>query len=507
MTPAFAPAPAIPAGERFVRATRATTQAQLIVGVPGLRRDHPDQWVLSVLNAVLGDGMSSRLFLEVREERGLAYDVGSSIVSYADAGVVSVYAGVDPAKIRPTIAAVLDELARLRDVRVPDAEMDKVKAYLGGRLELRLDETRYLASWIGTQEALHDRVMTPDEALAAIEAVTAEQVADLAGRLFHDEGLRLAVVAPAGKGRALARDAADPGLPMSSPATDRAASTRGADLRIARLHLRGGSHALARAELEALAGRDDLDRDGILDLAEVRWRTGDLAGAGVAAAAWLEDGDAGGESGALAHVISAEAAAAGAPRTLPPPTWMPRPPESATPDPSTRSWPESRPARPGRGKERSPRRPRRARPPRSPGRRRSRRHPRCRPAGRHPRCRPRRRSPLLAEPRRRRVAAGASLSPSAASLLAAGTELLDEAPARAAIVLALALRADRAAAEAVLAALDAATPEPDPVAALAFVRAEALRAAGRHDEARIAYASAERLALGPAEAGPQRSPQ
>ena len=102
---------------------------------------------------------------------------------------------------------------------------------------------------------------------------------------------------------------------MSGPATpDRAASSRGADLRVARLHLRGGSHALARAELEALAGRDDLDRDGILDLAEVRWRTGDLAGAGVAAAAWLEDGDAGGESGALAHVISAEAAVArGAP--------------------------------------------------------------------------------------------------------------------------------------------------------------------------------------------------
>ena len=203
--PAYAPAPAIPAGERFVRATRATTQAQLIVGVPGLRRDHPDQWALSVLNAVLGDGMSSRLFLEVREERGLAYDVGSSIVSYADAGVVSVYAGVDPGKIRPTIAAVLEELARLRDERVPDAEIDKVKAYLAGRLELRLDETRYLASWVGTQEALHDRVMTPDEALAAINRVTAEEVGALARQLFHDDGLRLAVVAPAGKGRALER--------------------------------------------------------------------------------------------------------------------------------------------------------------------------------------------------------------------------------------------------------------------------------------------------------------
>jgi len=98
---------------------------------------------------------------------------------------------------------------------------------------------------------------------------------------------------------------------MSGPATpERAASERDADLRVARLHLRGGTHALARAELETLAGRDGLDRDGILDLAEVRWRTGDLAGAGVAAAAWLEDGEDAGAPGALAHVISAEAAAA-----------------------------------------------------------------------------------------------------------------------------------------------------------------------------------------------------
>jgi len=208
--PRYAPAPQLPAGERFVRATRPTAQAQLVLGVPGLPRDHSDQWTLSVLNAVLGDGMSSRLFLEVREERGLAYDVGSSLVSYSDAGVVSVYAGVDPGKIRPTIEAVLEELARLRDEPVGEAEMAKVKAYLGGRLELRLDETRYLASWIGTQEALHDRVMTPDEALAAIEAVSAEEVRALAGRLFRAEGLRLALVAPAGKGRSLERALAIP---------------------------------------------------------------------------------------------------------------------------------------------------------------------------------------------------------------------------------------------------------------------------------------------------------
>jgi len=143
--PGYAPAPALPAGERALRATRATTQAQLVLGLPALPRDHPDQWILSVLNAVLGDGMSSRLFLEVREERGLAYDVGSSIAAYADAGVLSVYAGVDPGKLRPTIAAVLEEFSRLRDVDVQPAELAKVKAYLAGRLELRLDETRYLS--------------------------------------------------------------------------------------------------------------------------------------------------------------------------------------------------------------------------------------------------------------------------------------------------------------------------------------------------------------------------
>jgi predicted Zn-dependent peptidase len=188
---------------RSLRATRPATQAQLVVGVPAPPRDHPDQWTLSVLNAVLGDGMSSRLFLEVREERGLAYDVGSSTIEYSDAGVLSVYAGVDPGRIRPTIAAVLAELGRLRDEEVPDAEMAKVRAYLAGRLELRLDETRYLASWIGTQEALHDQVLTPEQALAAIDAVSAADVRTLAARLFVDEALRLAVVAPAGKGRGL----------------------------------------------------------------------------------------------------------------------------------------------------------------------------------------------------------------------------------------------------------------------------------------------------------------
>jgi predicted Zn-dependent peptidase len=203
--PTFAPAPELPAGERVRFGRRATSQAQLIVGVPALRRDHPDAWTLALLNAVLGDGMSSRLFLSVREERGLAYDIGSGLVDYADAGALEVSAGVDPVGLRDALSAILAELARLRDEPVPQGELDKARRYLSGGLELRMDETRHLASWIGGQEALHDRVLTLEEALAAIDAVDAESITRLAGELFIDDRLRMAVVAPARHLRGLER--------------------------------------------------------------------------------------------------------------------------------------------------------------------------------------------------------------------------------------------------------------------------------------------------------------
>jgi len=190
-------APPLPAGERALLGRRDTTQAQLCVGVPALRRDHPDAWALSVLNAVLGDGMSSRLFLSLVDRDALAYDVSSGLVEYADAGSLEISAGVDPARLRAALDAILLELARLRDTPIPAAELAKSKAYLSGGLELRMEETRHLASWVGGQEALHDRVLTLDEALAAVEAVTADEVHRLASTLIRDDLLRMAVVAPA----------------------------------------------------------------------------------------------------------------------------------------------------------------------------------------------------------------------------------------------------------------------------------------------------------------------
>ena len=195
--PGFLPAPPLPAGPRVMLGKRDTTQAQLAIGVPALRRDHPDSWTLAVLNGVLGDGMSSRLFLSVREELGLAYDVSSGLVDYADAGALEISAGVDPEQLPAAIDAILAELVRLRDEPVGAEELEKAKRYLAGGLELRMDETRHVASWIGGQEALHDRVLTIEEALAAIDAVDVDAVRELAGRLFRDDALRLAAVARA----------------------------------------------------------------------------------------------------------------------------------------------------------------------------------------------------------------------------------------------------------------------------------------------------------------------
>ncbi|MBA2254034.1 MAG: insulinase family protein [Chloroflexi bacterium] len=203
VVPDFMAAPPGPVGPRFRLLHQKVAQAHLCLGVPALARDHPDTWTLELLTTILGDGSSSRLFLKVREDAGLAYDVHAFQTDLADCGTLQIYAGVDPGQMTEALAAILGELARLRDETVEPGELDKARAYAKGRLELRLEESRHLASWLGVQEALHDRVLTLDEALAALDAVTAADIRSLAGRLFREEVLTLAVIAPARRGRAL----------------------------------------------------------------------------------------------------------------------------------------------------------------------------------------------------------------------------------------------------------------------------------------------------------------
>ena len=202
VVPGFSPAPATPA-RRLQVVRRPCAQAHICLGLAALPRDHPDQWTLELLNTLLGDGSSSRLFLKLREEAGLAYDVHSFQTDYADAGTLQIYAGVDPADVPAALTAILVELARLRDEQVPAAELAKVRAYLSGRLELRLEESRPLASWLGVQEALHESVLTLDDVLERLAQVTQADIARLAGELIRDEALCLAVIAPRGTAKNL----------------------------------------------------------------------------------------------------------------------------------------------------------------------------------------------------------------------------------------------------------------------------------------------------------------
>jgi predicted Zn-dependent peptidase len=194
--PAFLPAVDPAGGARVRSQARETEQAYLCVGGKGLSRKDPDRYALRLANAILGDGMSSRLFLEVREKRGLAYDVHSYVNAFYDTGAVVVSAGVDPDQLEPALGAVLAEVDKLRQGPVPETELRKVKEYLKGRTVLSLEDSASVAQWYATQELLTPELLTPDEVLDRIEAVTVEDVLRVTRRVFDDAWLNLAVIAP-----------------------------------------------------------------------------------------------------------------------------------------------------------------------------------------------------------------------------------------------------------------------------------------------------------------------
>ena len=174
---------------------RRTDQTHICLALPGLALDDPDRYNLALLNVMLGDGMSSRLFLNLREQQSLAYDVNSSVNLFRDCGSLVVYCGVEPKKSRDAIKAVINELWEIHQ-EAPDEELKKAKEYTKGRLLLRMEDTRVVASWLATQELLQGRVATPEDAVQWVDEVTVSDVARVAQKLFRPENLRLAVVGP-----------------------------------------------------------------------------------------------------------------------------------------------------------------------------------------------------------------------------------------------------------------------------------------------------------------------
>ena len=175
---------------------RQLAQGNLCLGMPGVSRDDPDRWALDLLGTVLGDGMSSRLFLELRERRSLAYDVSTFGATYADCGTFGVHAGFDPDKAGQVVAAVLGELERVVQEPIPPAEFDRARAYTRGRLLLRMEDTGAVSAWLGTGESLLPRILTVEEVIEQIEAVTEEDLLRVARRFVRPGLARLAVLGP-----------------------------------------------------------------------------------------------------------------------------------------------------------------------------------------------------------------------------------------------------------------------------------------------------------------------
>ena len=184
-------------------------QTNLCVGWRSVHTTHPDKFSIDMLNAVLGEGMSSRLFLELREKRGLAYDVHSYDANYADAGHLVVYAGFAPANGAEVLKAIMREVARLRDELVPDIEIERVRDFAKGRLELRLEDTRGVSGWLAGQELFLGRIRSVDEVCAIIDGVTPADIQRVAREYLRPELAYVAAIGPRASLAAITPPAAD----------------------------------------------------------------------------------------------------------------------------------------------------------------------------------------------------------------------------------------------------------------------------------------------------------
>jgi predicted Zn-dependent peptidase len=195
-------------GERFsetppqvvpqvVMRTKELEQSHLCLGTNSYPQSHQDRYVSYILNTVLGGSMSSRLFQNVREKRGLAYAVFSGLSAYRDAGNITIYAGCANEAVEEVIDLCVEELRGMKRAPVPDGELRRAKDHLKGSLMLSLENTASRMSHLARQEIYFDRHFGLDETLAGVERVSAEDVCRVAADLFADGSLAATVLGPA----------------------------------------------------------------------------------------------------------------------------------------------------------------------------------------------------------------------------------------------------------------------------------------------------------------------
>jgi predicted Zn-dependent peptidase len=174
---------------------RTTEQAHLVVGMRSLDRHDDDRFTLSVLNQILGGGMSSRLFQEIREKRGLVYSVFSYRAAYLESGALAIYAGTAPSRAQEVLALIDDELDKLATGPVTDRELAVAKGHIKGSLALSLEDSAGRMNRIGRGQLIHGEVLSYDEVVARTEAVTHDDLRRVADRILANERV-LAVVGP-----------------------------------------------------------------------------------------------------------------------------------------------------------------------------------------------------------------------------------------------------------------------------------------------------------------------
>ncbi len=173
-----------------------TEQIHIALGVRGVDLHNPEKYPLSVLASILGGGMSSRLFEEVREKRGLAYYVRTNSDEYVDTGSLVSLAGIDPKRVKEAVEVMVAEYKKVADGKldVTGEELQKAKEYMKGHLVLELEDSRSVSTYYAHQELLENELLDPAEVIAKVDEVTKEQVDEVGKKYFKNEGLNLALI-------------------------------------------------------------------------------------------------------------------------------------------------------------------------------------------------------------------------------------------------------------------------------------------------------------------------
>ena len=182
--------------QRLIVYKKDTEQTHMALGIHATDRFHPEKHILSILNIILGANMSSRLFHIVRDEMALCYEISSSIRRYEDCGSFVVGAGVDQKKLVKALEVILRELGRTRTEPVDKEELQRAKEYYKGQLLFALEDTMSRMLWLGEKAIAQEEPLDPKSILAKVDTVSTEDVMRLAGTIFKDAHLNLAVIGP-----------------------------------------------------------------------------------------------------------------------------------------------------------------------------------------------------------------------------------------------------------------------------------------------------------------------